>query len=189
LIAVNDSPTIVNPENLSSTFRDHFAKTLDVDVEKRPDGTQLLQHPFFAKAEPLRTLVPLIKVTRQAAGEKWSWSIGGIGRAAAAVPISSLQSHLSFIPICIYSSHLIRSVPLFSSRRHSICLRPTSHVFILHLPPSCQSSCPSRVPTAEYIRCVPVHTSHQLDNHRKKANRTFITRFIDVSVPILAYYL
>ena len=152
-----------NPENLSSTFRDHFAKTLDVDVEKRPDATQLLQHPFFVKAESLRTLVPLIKVARQAAGEKWS--IGGIGRAAAAVP------------------YLLSPVSLV------ICLRPTSHVFILHLPPSCQSSCPSRVPTAEYIRCVPVHTSHQLDNHRKKANRTFITRFIDVSVPILAYYL
>ncbi|KAI0299242.1 kinase-like domain-containing protein [Russula brevipes] len=61
LIATNGTPTIANPENLSSTFRDYLAKTLEVDAEKRPDATQLLRHPFFALAEPLRTLVPLIK--------------------------------------------------------------------------------------------------------------------------------
>ncbi|KAI0281178.1 kinase-like domain-containing protein, partial [Russula brevipes] len=61
LIATNGTPTIPNSEELSSTFRDYLAKTLEVDVEKRPDATQLLRHPFFALAEPLRTLVPLIK--------------------------------------------------------------------------------------------------------------------------------
>ena len=62
LIVTNGTPPIVNPENLSSTFIDYLAKALEVDAEKRPDATQLLRHPFFAMAEPLRTLVPLIKV-------------------------------------------------------------------------------------------------------------------------------
>ena len=70
LIATNGTPTIANPENLSPTFRDYLAKTLEVDAEKRPDATQLLQHPFFAIAEPLRTLAPLIKAAREIARSK-----------------------------------------------------------------------------------------------------------------------
>jgi p21-activated kinase 1 len=64
-IAMNGTPTIANPEKLSSTFRDYLAKTLEVNVEKRLDATQVLQHPFIAMAEPLRTLEPLIKVARR----------------------------------------------------------------------------------------------------------------------------
>jgi p21-activated kinase 1 len=70
LIATNGTPTIANPENLSPTFRDYLAKTLEVDAEKRPDATQLSQHPFFAIAEPLRTLAPLIKAAREIARSK-----------------------------------------------------------------------------------------------------------------------
>ena len=70
LIATNGTPTIANPENLSPTFRDYLAKTLEVDAEKRPDATQLLQHPFFATAEPLCTLAPLIKAAREIARNK-----------------------------------------------------------------------------------------------------------------------
>ncbi|KAI0255716.1 kinase-like domain-containing protein [Lactifluus subvellereus] len=70
LIATNGTPTIANPENLSATFRDYLAKTLEVDAEKRPDATQLLQHSFFAIAEPLRTLSPLIKAAREIARNK-----------------------------------------------------------------------------------------------------------------------
>ena len=70
LIATNGTPTIGNPESLSPTFRDYLAKTLEVDAEKRPDATQLLQHPFFAIAEPLRTLAPLIKAAREIARNK-----------------------------------------------------------------------------------------------------------------------
>lgn len=55
------------PENLSSTFRDYLITTLQVDAEKRPDASQLLKHPFFAIAEPLRTLVPRIKAAREIA--------------------------------------------------------------------------------------------------------------------------
>ena len=69
LIVKNDAPTIADPENFSSTFRDYLSDTFKVDSEMRPDATQLLQHPFFAKAEPLCSLVSLIdaacKTTRK----------------------------------------------------------------------------------------------------------------------------
>ncbi|KAG8728853.1 signal transducing kinase of the PAK [Ceratobasidium sp. 428] len=70
LIATNGTPTIANPEALSPVFKDYLAKTLEVDAEKRPDAAQLLQHPFFQKAESLRTLSPLIKAAREASKNK-----------------------------------------------------------------------------------------------------------------------
>ncbi|EDR14554.1 uncharacterized protein LACBIDRAFT_229673, partial [Laccaria bicolor S238N-H82] len=70
LIATNGTPTIANPENLSSVFSDYLAKTLEVDAEKRPNATELLQHPFFKLSEPLRTLAPLIKAAREIAKNK-----------------------------------------------------------------------------------------------------------------------
>ncbi|KAL7409168.1 kinase-like domain-containing protein [Mrakia frigida] len=66
LIATTGTPKIDKPENLSREFRDYLARALEVDAEKRPDAVQLLQHPFFKKAEPLRTLAPLIKAAREA---------------------------------------------------------------------------------------------------------------------------
>ena len=48
LIATNGTPTIANPENLSSIFSDYLAKTLEVDAEKRPNATQLLQVSRFS---------------------------------------------------------------------------------------------------------------------------------------------
>ncbi|KAJ3721149.1 STE/STE20/PAKA protein kinase [Lentinula raphanica] len=70
LIATNGTPKIANPENLSATFSDYLAKTLEVDAEKRPTATELLQHPFFKLSEPLRTLAPLIKAAREIAKNK-----------------------------------------------------------------------------------------------------------------------
>ncbi|THH27117.1 hypothetical protein EUX98_g7063 [Antrodiella citrinella] len=67
LIATNGTPTIANPESLSSVFRDYLSKTLEVDVEKRPNASELLLHPFFKLCEPLRTLAPLIKAARDIA--------------------------------------------------------------------------------------------------------------------------
>jgi len=70
LIATNGTPTIANPEALSPIFRDYLAKTLDVDAEKRPTASEILQHPFFKLSEPLRTLAPLIKAARDIAKSK-----------------------------------------------------------------------------------------------------------------------
>jgi len=69
LIATNSTPTIANSEDLSLRFRDYLAKTLEVDTEKRPDATQLLQHLFFRNAEPLGTLASLIKAARETEAE------------------------------------------------------------------------------------------------------------------------
>lgn len=43
LIATNGTPAIANPEALSPVFRDYLAKTLEVDAEKRPNATEILQ--------------------------------------------------------------------------------------------------------------------------------------------------
>ncbi|KAG9090521.1 signal transducing kinase of the PAK [Ceratobasidium sp. 370] len=66
LIATNGTPTIANPEMLSPVFKDYLAKILEVDLERRLDAAQLLQHHFFQKAEYLPTLQPLIKAAREA---------------------------------------------------------------------------------------------------------------------------
>ncbi|OSD05488.1 Pkinase-domain-containing protein, partial [Trametes coccinea BRFM310] len=70
LIATNGTPQIANPEALSPVFRDYLAKCLEVDAEKRPTASELLQHPFFKLSEPLRTLAPLIKAAREIAKNK-----------------------------------------------------------------------------------------------------------------------
>lgn len=49
LIATNGTPTIANPEALSPVFSDYLAKTLEVDAEKRPTASELLQ---VSGAEP-----------------------------------------------------------------------------------------------------------------------------------------
>ncbi|GAA6035668.1 hypothetical protein JCM8097_004961 [Rhodosporidiobolus ruineniae] len=70
LIATNGSPTINNPEQLSVVFRDFLKQSLEVDPEKRPKATELLEHAFFQKAQPLTTLAPLIAAARQQAKSK-----------------------------------------------------------------------------------------------------------------------
>ncbi|GAA5933751.1 uncharacterized protein JCM15063_001405 [Sporobolomyces koalae] len=70
LIATNGSPTINNPEQLSVVFRDFLKQSLEVDADKRPNAKQLLQHPFFEKAQPLTTLAPLIAAARQQSKSK-----------------------------------------------------------------------------------------------------------------------
>ncbi|KNE67052.1 STE/STE20/PAKA protein kinase [Allomyces macrogynus ATCC 38327] len=70
LIATNGTPTLHNPEQLSSTFRDFLAKCLEVDVEKRPTAGEMLHHPFLLKASPLKSLGPLIQAAKEAAGQQ-----------------------------------------------------------------------------------------------------------------------
>ncbi|KAF9240725.1 Pkinase-domain-containing protein [Melanogaster broomeanus] len=70
LIATNGTPTIANPGELSVVFKDYLAKTLEVDAEKRPTASQLLEHPFFKSCEPLRSLSPLIRAAREIAKSK-----------------------------------------------------------------------------------------------------------------------
>lgn len=41
------APTIEDPERLSTIFKDYLSKTLEVDVEQRPDASTLLQVCLF----------------------------------------------------------------------------------------------------------------------------------------------
>lgn len=54
MIATNGSPTINNPEQLSAVFRDFLSKALEVEADIRPSAAQLLEHPFFEKAQVSR---------------------------------------------------------------------------------------------------------------------------------------
>ncbi|CAO3645883.1 unnamed protein product [Cunninghamella blakesleeana] len=65
LIATNGTPQLQNPETLSDVFRDFLDQSLEVDSEKRPSAVDILNHPFLEKADPLRSLAPLIRAARE----------------------------------------------------------------------------------------------------------------------------
>ncbi|XP_048861042.1 serine/threonine-protein kinase PAK 2-like [Brienomyrus brachyistius] len=66
LIATNGTPELQNPERLSPTFRDFLNRCLEMDVEKRGGGKELLQHQFLKVAKPLSSLTPLILAAKDA---------------------------------------------------------------------------------------------------------------------------
>lgn len=66
LIATNGTPELQNPEKLSPVFRDFLNRCLEMDVEKRGGGKELLQHPFLKLAKPLSSLTPLILAAKEA---------------------------------------------------------------------------------------------------------------------------
>lgn len=65
LIATNGTPKISDSEKTSSTFRDFLRTCLDVDADRRPDATQLMDHVFLKRTASLRTLEPLIKYAKE----------------------------------------------------------------------------------------------------------------------------
>ncbi|KAJ8270397.1 hypothetical protein GJAV_G00114040 [Gymnothorax javanicus] len=66
LIATNGTPELQNPEKLSPIFRDFLNRCLEMDVDKRGGGKELLQHPFLKMAKPLSSLTPLILAAKEA---------------------------------------------------------------------------------------------------------------------------
>ncbi|XP_061743733.1 serine/threonine-protein kinase PAK 2b [Nerophis ophidion] len=66
LIATNGTPELQNPEKLSPVFRDFLNRCLEMDVERRGGGKELLQHPFLKLAKPLSSLTPLILAAKEA---------------------------------------------------------------------------------------------------------------------------
>uniref|UniRef100_A0A8C5BNU7 non-specific serine/threonine protein kinase n=1 Tax=Gadus morhua TaxID=8049 RepID=A0A8C5BNU7_GADMO len=66
LIATNGTPELQDPEKLSPVFRDFLNRCLEMDVEKRWGGTELLKHPFLKIAKPLSSLNPLILAAKEA---------------------------------------------------------------------------------------------------------------------------
>jgi p21-activated kinase 1 len=67
-IATKGKPEIKNVEKLSSELKEFLDRCLEVDVEKRADTKELLEHKFLEKARPLTTLRPLIVAAKQATG-------------------------------------------------------------------------------------------------------------------------
>ena len=65
LIATNGTPKLQNPESLSSVFQDFLGACLQVDPELRPNAEESLKHPFLLKADPLKSLAPLITAARE----------------------------------------------------------------------------------------------------------------------------
>lgn len=65
LIATNGTPKIPDSDKTTSTFRDFLRTCLDVDAERRPDATQLMDHVFLKRLANLRTLEPLIKYAKE----------------------------------------------------------------------------------------------------------------------------
>ncbi|XP_061598882.1 serine/threonine-protein kinase PAK 2-like [Cololabis saira] len=66
LIATNGTPELQSPEKLSPVFKDFLSRCLEMDVEKRGSGRELLQHPFLKLAKPLSSLTPLILAAKEA---------------------------------------------------------------------------------------------------------------------------
>lgn len=60
LIASRGKPSI-DYDKLSPQLADFLDKCLTIEPEVRATATQLLEHPFLASAEPLSSIVPLIK--------------------------------------------------------------------------------------------------------------------------------
>lgn len=65
LIATNGTPQLQNPETLSEGFREFLELSLQVDCDKRPSADEMLNHSFLVKADPLRSLAPLIRAARE----------------------------------------------------------------------------------------------------------------------------
>ncbi|KDQ11913.1 hypothetical protein BOTBODRAFT_176907 [Botryobasidium botryosum FD-172 SS1] len=65
LVATNGTPTLRNPESISTSLKEYLSKCLEVDVERRFDALSALRHPFLQKAEPLQNLIPLIEAAQQ----------------------------------------------------------------------------------------------------------------------------
>ncbi|KAJ3024480.1 UNVERIFIED_CONTAM: Protein kinase [Siphonaria sp. JEL0065] len=63
LIANNGTPPLKDPASLSNVFKAFLAFCLDVDVKARASGEELLTHPFYRIAVPVRDLAALVKVS------------------------------------------------------------------------------------------------------------------------------
>ncbi|XP_063595725.1 serine/threonine-protein kinase PAK 3-like [Penaeus indicus] len=75
LIASNGKPTIKDRDKLSPYFCDFLDKCLEVDNNKRPSASQLLQHPFLRCAQPLPNLRALIEAARSSIMRKQEMNV------------------------------------------------------------------------------------------------------------------
>ncbi|KAI9477962.1 MAG: kinase-like domain-containing protein [Benjaminiella poitrasii] len=64
LIATNGTPSLQHPDELSDLLKDFLKQSLTVDSEERPEAGGLLEHPFLKRGENVKSLIPLIKASR-----------------------------------------------------------------------------------------------------------------------------
>lgn len=64
LIATNGTPALQHPDELSDKLKDFLKACLTVESIDRPDAHTLLDHPFLKRSENVKTLIPLIKASR-----------------------------------------------------------------------------------------------------------------------------
>jgi len=67
LITTKGIPPLQNTDKWSPELRDFYNRSLDKDVDLRPDANQLLQHPFLSKSCAPQEFAPLIEQARRAA--------------------------------------------------------------------------------------------------------------------------
>ncbi|KAI8637118.1 kinase-like domain-containing protein [Parasitella parasitica] len=64
LIATNGTPSLQHPDELSDKLKNFLMQALTVDSIERPSAKALLEHPFLKRGEDVKSLVPLIKASR-----------------------------------------------------------------------------------------------------------------------------
>jgi len=68
LITTKGIPPLKEPQKWSTEFNDFFGRCLEKDVDKRPDATALLKHPFMTHAGEAGDFGPLIKASKALKG-------------------------------------------------------------------------------------------------------------------------
>ncbi len=66
LITTKGIPDLKEPDAWSAEFKDFLKQCIVKEPAQRPEGKQLLGHPFLRKACPANQLVPAIKMARKA---------------------------------------------------------------------------------------------------------------------------
>lgn len=64
LIATNGTPSLQHPDEISDALKDFLKQSLTVDSNDRPDSNTLLQHPFLQRGDHSKSLIPLIKASK-----------------------------------------------------------------------------------------------------------------------------
>jgi len=65
LITTKGIPPLKEGNKWQSPFKDFVSKALEKDPEKRPDSTQLLNHPFLLSSAPPADLLNAVQHAKQ----------------------------------------------------------------------------------------------------------------------------
>ena len=142
LIATNGTPQIANPESLSPVFRDYLSKTLEVDAEKRPTASELLQvrlrhRPGLRRPDENGLAAPILQALGTAANSRTAHQ-GCTGDReeqvkalrATTTPLASSSILTSIRPPLSSCRAPIYLYPLFPSPLNSLIVYPSALCFV-----------------------------------------------------------